>query len=183
MKIQEKYQEEIINKVKEWLEKVIIGLNLCPFAREPYENQRVRLKVYFSKTLKETVSDFQKEVQYLNKHSNKDTSLLIYPRMANILEFSRLVQACEEWIFINKLFKQYQIVFFHPNAILHNEINTAKNLVIQAPYPILHLLRAPDVERLGSKTKMDIQQANDKKLSSLTPAELEHYFKLIKTKN
>ncbi len=168
-----KKNSEILEQVQSWLETVIIGFNLCPFAKEPYENGRVRLIIYNSKDLVNGFESFQKEIQYLKAHPEIDTTLVIYPEFTNIKNFHKLLQHCEQWIVMAKLYYEFQMVFFHPNALVAEPPEDPKNFVIKAPYPILHLLRLPQVFELGKKMKKDTHITNDKKLSSLTPEEID----------
>ena len=56
----------MIARFRCWIERVVIGLGLCPFARKPYEGDRVRY----------VVSDAG-EPELLSKYSIRDVSLLI----------------------------------------------------------------------------------------------------------
>lgn len=173
-------KDEIIQVIKNWLEKLIIGMNLCPFAREPYEKNAVRISVNHESSIIENIHFFEREIRYITKHNKIETSLLVFPQLSDILVFQKLVEKCEQLLVLKKWYKDYQITFFHPCACIDGfEHNSPHHLVIQSPYPILHILRVTSVESLGAKIKEDVHISNDKKLSELNSTEVKQLWQDI----
>ncbi len=173
-------KDEIIQVIKNWLEKLIIGMNLCPFAKEPYQKNAVRISVSDAFSLTDGMSFFEREIRYIAKHNKIETSLLVFPHFSDITSFNKFIQQCEALLVLKKWYKEYQITFFHPSAQIKGYTeNSSHHLVIQAPYPVLHLLRVASVESLGAKVKEDVHIANDKKLSELNSTEVKQLWQDI----
>lgn len=177
----EREKNEIIQITKNWIEKLIIGMNLCPFAKEPYQKNAVRIIVSEAFSLTEGISFFEREIRYIAKHDKIETSLLVFPHFSDITVFNKFIQQCEALLVLKKWYKEYQITFFHPCAHIENfPINSPHHLVIQSPYPVLHILRVASVESLGAKVKEDVHIVNDQKLSQMSNKEVEKLWQDIK---
>jgi len=174
-------KDEIIKVVQNWVEKLIIGMNLCPFAKDPYENDAVRIILNNDKSLQSCLTFFEREIRYLAKHPKTETTLIVFPELSDIVAFDKFYQKCEEMLIVKKWYNDYQITFFHPFAqIREYPKESAHQLVIQAPYPILHLLRVHSVEKLGAKVKNDVHITNDQKLSELSEKDVQKLWEDIK---
>ncbi len=172
-------KKKCLTLIKNWLEEIIIGLNICPFAKEPYINQKIRFSVTQSKPNLNYFQEFLKELQYLNNHPQMDTTLWILPNFLNdLIKFHQLYAICDEFIIKNNQYKVFQTVFFHPLAKIKGiEPDSPKQLVIQAPLPIIHILRTPQIEALGAKIKHDVHETNDKRLSQISAQEYQKIWK------
>lgn len=178
LKIDKKKVSEI---VKNWLEEVIIGLNICPFAKEPYINQRVRISILLDKKQVNWFSEFSKELEHLQVNPFIDTTLWVLPFFVQKLTiFYELYLQCDLYLMNSKRYKDFQIVFFHPDANIQGvEPISPKQLVIKAPFPIIHILRTPQVEALGAKIKKDVHLANDERLGNMPLDEYQMIWKKL----
>ncbi|MCS7020124.1 MAG: DUF1415 domain-containing protein [Bernardetiaceae bacterium] len=164
--------QKIIRVTRYWLEQVIIGLNLCPFAKAPYLENKVRVVVTDAANARTLADVFMAEIKYLDAHPNKETTLLVVPAIQNVNDFHAVYMNCELILLQKKLTEVYQIVSFHPLArVSGHPPDSPLNLVMMAPYPIIHILRTESVEKLGSKIRQDIQLVNSNRLANMTKEE------------
>lgn len=175
-----KEKKEIIQTTRKWVETFIIGLNLCPFAKMPYENGAVRFVVGESSKMKGFLEIFANEIELLEKNHNTETTLVILPALNKVEQFMAFMQFCEEMIVLNSWVQKYQIVSFHPLMRFEGiPADSPQQLPGIAPYPILHILRVPSVEMLGAQIKKDVQTENNKRLSQLSKDEVRRLWEKV----
>lgn len=162
-------KKQITDTIHRWLEQIIIGLNLCPFAKAPYVENKVRLAITDAANERALKDAFIKEINYLDANPRKETTLLIAPYFRNASEFNTVFEECEYLLIQKKLTDTYQIVSFHPLArMIGRPPDSPLNLVMMAPYPIIHILRTESVEKLGSKMRRDVQAVNSNFLQKMS---------------
>src|SRR5690606_38862982 len=73
----------IVSAVTTWLEKAVIGLNLCPFAKSVYVRNQVRLRVSEATTTEELARALIDELSLLHAPdaAQPDTTHLIHPQI------------------------------------------------------------------------------------------------------
>ena len=71
--------ELIKQQIWQWVDDVIIGLNLCPFAKKPRINKQIRLHISFASNDETLLSDFMTELEFISKvdATDKDTTLFV----------------------------------------------------------------------------------------------------------
>lgn len=162
-------KKQITEATHRWLEQIIIGLNLCPFAKAPYVENRVRLAITDAANNRALTDAFMAEIKYLDTNLHKETTLLIAPYFRSAGEFNTVFEECEYLLIQKKLTDVYQIVSFHPLArMMGHSPESPLNLVMIAPYPTIHILRTESVERLGAKMRTDVHQTNTARLSQMS---------------
>lgn len=163
-------KQEIIELCKKWVETFIIGLNLCPFAKTPFVKGRVRFVVYGEQDLRRLLELYGEELELLEEQpTNKlETTLVIVPALGNQTHFSIYVKYCQEMLVINQLEEAFLIVPFHPlTQHMGYPKNAPNHFTGKAPYPIVHILRKPSVDKFGTLYQGDVQIDNDIKLRKL----------------
>lgn len=162
-------KKEAHEVTQKWIREVIIGLNLCPFAKAPFIANRVRIAVVDKTNMKSFLTAFLKELERLDKYPHTETTLMVIPAFGRMTDFQAFFSYCEEMLVLNECQHKYQLVFFHPYARLVGlPPESPKNLTTIAPYPTLHILRVESVEKLGAQLKQDVQKQNDQTLQQLT---------------
>jgi uncharacterized protein len=136
---------EIIRKqTEQWIHKVVIGLNFCPFARREMLQQTIRYRILNEASDKETVlATLKEEYEILDNQSNIATSFLILPQSwQDFKTYWQLSRAADKQIRQLKYSGVYQLATFHPDYIFAGADQAdAANYTNRSPYPMLHLLR------------------------------------------
>ncbi|HDY84324.1 MAG TPA: DUF1415 domain-containing protein [Methylophaga sp.] len=175
--------DDAILDVETWLDDVVIGLNLCPFAATPRKNKQVRFTVSQALTEEVLLADLYAELTLMSQTPAEEveTSLLIVPDMLNKFDdynqFLDLADALLEEFEWDGIF---QIASFHPDyCFAETDIDSIENLTNRSPYPILHILREATLEKALEKMtspdeifKRNIETMNelpDEKIKALFP--------------
>lgn len=143
--------EAVIAATREWIEKAVIGLNLCPFARAVYVKHQVRYVVSHAPHLDGLLEDLDRELDFLAAADPAivDTTLLIHPTLLpDFLDFNDFMQLAEAALGEHGLDGVIQIASFHPAFQFEGTApDDIGNYTNRAPFPTLHLLREASIER------------------------------------
>lgn len=143
--------EEVIQATRNWLEKAVIGLNLCPFAKAVYVKNQVRIVVSEAKHLDAFLEDLDREMLYLAEVDPEvtDTTLLIHPTLlADFLTFNDVVAIAEEAVDEHELTGILQVANFHPQFQFDGtELDDLGNFTNRSPYPTIHLIRESSIAK------------------------------------
>ncbi|QMT30521.1 DUF1415 domain-containing protein [Alysiella filiformis] len=143
--------EIIIQQTKNWLEKAVIGLNFCPFAKAPYVKKQVRIQVSHAKHLDAFLQDLDDEIQLLlhTPAEEVETTLLIQPTLFNdFLLFNDVLEFADQAIADNQAEGIIQIAPFHPHfQFADTQADDIGNYTNRSPYPTLHLIREDSIEK------------------------------------
>jgi uncharacterized protein len=143
--------DEYIAGTRRWIERAVVGLNLCPFARSPYLDQRVAFRVSQARDSDALLDDLCGELQSLHAADPADceTALLIAPFvLADFLDFNDFLDAADAAIDVLKLDGVIQVASFHPDyCFADSAADDIENCTNRSPWPTLHLLREASVER------------------------------------
>ena len=143
--------EEILAATRAWLEKAVIGLDLCPFARTVYVRDQVRFLVSEAETPEDLLADLVSELRTLSETDPEviDTTLLIHPWvLEDFLDYNDFLDVAEAAVAELGLEGEIQVASFHPQyQFADTEPEDVENYTNRSPYPILHLLREASVER------------------------------------
>lgn len=143
--------EAIVAATRNWIEKAVIGLNLCPFAKAVHVHQRIRYCVSEAKTTADLIEDLTRELHALHTADPNDceTTLLIHPYvLTDFLDYSFFLPTAEARISKLGYGAEFQLASFHPQYQFGDaEPDDIENYTNRAPYPTLHLLRETSIER------------------------------------
>ena len=143
--------EEVLGKTRHWLEAVVIGLNLCPFAKAVYVKKQVRLVVSHARHADDLLEELDRELDLLvaTPADEIDTTLLIHPTLfEDFLDFNDFLEVAEGVVDEHELEGVVQLASFHPQFQFDGtEPDAISNYSNRAPFAILHLLREDSVER------------------------------------
>lgn len=143
--------EEIIASTRRWLEKAVIGLNLCPFAESIYRATRIRFHVSEQRSAAGLLQELRCELTGLQAADplQCETTLLIHPWvLANFREYNDFLDVCDAALTELDLEGELQIASFHPHyQFAGTQADDIENYTNRSPYPMLHLLREASVER------------------------------------
>ncbi|MGQ2980809.1 MAG: DUF1415 domain-containing protein [Polaromonas sp.] len=143
--------EEVLAATRQWLEKAVIGLNLCPFAKAVYVKNQVRLVVSQARHADDLLEELDRELDLLvaTPADQIDTTLLIHPTLfEDFLDFNDFMEIAEGVVDEHALEGVVQLASFHPKFQFEGtEPDDLGNFTNRAPFAILHLLREESVER------------------------------------
>ncbi|MBC7597563.1 MAG: DUF1415 domain-containing protein [Polaromonas sp.] len=143
--------EAVLAATRHWLEKAVIGLNLCPFAKAVYVKNQVRLVVSQARHADDLLDELDKELDLLvaTPADEIDTTLLIHPTLFDdFLDFNDFLEIAEGVVGEHGLEGVIQLASFHPQFQFEGtEPDAISNYTNRAPFAILHLLREDSVER------------------------------------
>jgi hypothetical protein len=143
--------DAIIAATRRWLERAVIGLNLCPFAKSVYIKEQVRYVVSDATTPEALLETLMDELQHLSDSDpdKVDTTLLIHPFVLNDFEdYNEFLDVADAALEDMQLDGELQVASFHPDyQFADSDPNDIANYTNRAPYPILHLLREDSIER------------------------------------
>lgn len=143
--------EEILAAMRQWVEKAVIGLNLCPFAKSVYVKNQVRFVISKAKHLDGFLDDLDRELDLLAEAdpSEIDTTLLVHPTLLpDFLDFNDFTTIAEAAVEEHGLEGIIQVANFHPRfRFADTEPDDIGNYTNRAPYPTLHLIREESLAR------------------------------------
>lgn len=143
--------DQIIAATQQWLDRAVIGLNLCPFAKAVHIKKQVRYVVSDASTPEALLETLMEELQNLSDADPEvtDTTLLIHPFvLTDFLDYNEFLDVADAAVEDMQLDGELQVASFHPDyQFADTDLNDIGNYTNRAPYPILHLLREESVER------------------------------------
>ena len=141
----------VITDTQRWLERAVIGLNLCPFAKAEHVHGRIRYVVSSAESEDALLEDLRREAVYLQEAdpAHCETTLLMHPRvLTEFLYYNAFLDRADALLQELELDGVLQIASFHPqNQFADAQTDDITNYSNRAPYPTLHLLREASVER------------------------------------
>jgi uncharacterized protein len=165
--------EQVTADVRRWLERAVIGLNLCPFAKAVHVKGQVRFAVSAATDGAGVLQDLQHELDVIGASdpAQHDTTLLVAPdALADFLEFNDVVARAERLLRKRGLEGVIQLASFHPAFTFADaDEGDVTNFTNRSPYPVLHLLREASIDRAVAAfpDAADIYEANMAKLREI----------------
>lgn len=168
-----------LERVRHWVETVVIGWNLCPFARKEFLQDRIRFVVSEAEDEEALLHDLLSELELLERDAEIETTVLIHPGvLTDFYDYNQFLDYVDGLIVQYEYEGIFQVASFHPQyQFAGTEPDDPENYTNRSPYPILHLLREdslaqaidryqdvegiPDrnIALLKSKTELEIEQA------------------------
>lgn len=156
-----------------WVERAVIGLNLCPFAKAVLVRNRVRFRLSAATAADEVLTVLGEELQHLATvpAATTDTTLLVLPQaFADFLDFHLFQPEVDALLRRLEFAGIFQVAPFHPRwefaGSTHDDV---ANCVGRAPFPTLHLLREASIDRAVAVVPdaSRIYEANRRRLHEL----------------
>lgn len=143
--------ETIIASTQVWLEKAVIGLNLCPFAKAVHVKKQIRYVVSAATTAEELLEDLLNELRLLQDTDVEkiDTTLLIHPHVfGDFLDFNDFFDTIDIAVAEPEFNDEFQVATLHPQyQFAGTNLDDIENYTNRSPYPTLHLLREASVDK------------------------------------
>jgi hypothetical protein len=165
-----------IEDTRRWLERAVIGLNLCPFAKAVHVKQQIHYALSQAlgvNELREELGTQLRELVKLNADVRETTLLIVPTVLRNFLDFNDFLAEAEEVLIGLDLEGVIQIASFHPNyQFAGTRADDITNFTNRSPYPTLHLLREASIDRAveAFPDPQAIFETNMQTLENLGPA-------------
>ena len=141
----------VTDHTRQWLEKAVIGLNLCPFAKAPHVKNLVRISVSQARHLDGFLEDLDRELQLLGDTpaDELETTLLVHPTLFPDFDtFNQMLDIADAALVDNGLEGIVQIAPFHPDFQFEGtDSDDIGNYTNRSPYPTLHLIREDSIAK------------------------------------
>jgi hypothetical protein len=142
---------DAIAATRRWLERAVIGLNLCPFARAVHMKQQIRWVESPARDAEELLVDLAAELRLLADADPEqvETTLLIHPRaLTDFRDYNDFLDVADATIEAMCLAGVVQVASFHPDyQFAGTAPDDVENLSNRSPHPMLHLLREDSIAR------------------------------------
>ncbi|MEM8500444.1 MAG: DUF1415 domain-containing protein [Pseudomonadota bacterium] len=138
-----------VDATRQWVNNVVVGLNLCPFAKREFMNDKLRFAVTDSTTIERLLEDLLDELNLLCCQAEIETTLLIHPQvLVDFFDFNDFLAAANDLIVDREFEGIFQLASFHPNYQFAGvDENDASNYTNRSPYPMIHILREESLSR------------------------------------
>ncbi len=141
----------VVQDTVRWLERAVIGLNLCPLAKSVHTKGQIHYVVSHATDARALLEDLQRELEALAEAppDKRDTTLLMAPlAMPDFLDFNDFLELADELVEAMDLAGILQVASFHPRFQFEGTLaDDVSNCTNRAPYPTLHLLREESIDR------------------------------------
>ena len=177
--------DKIIKSVRHWVETVVVGLNLCPFAKRELVNDRVRFVVSEAETEADLVIALQTELNILEQDDEVETTLLIHPKvLQDFYDYNEFLDAADGLLIEMKRDGIIQVASFHPDyQFAETDPDDVENYTNRSPYPLLHLIREaslekaianyPDADNIPARNIILLQELGQKKVEAVFQSHFE----------
>ena len=174
--------DKIVESVQQWVESLVVDMNLCPFAKRELVNNRVRFTVTQAITEEQLLEALQAELKLLENDSSIETTLLIHSKvLQDFHDYNQFLNYADGLLVQMGLEGVYQIASFHPDyQFAGTAPEDAENYISRSPYPVLHILREeslervidefPDIEQIPVRNVELMNSLGKKKLQTLMQA-------------
>jgi hypothetical protein len=177
--------DRVIAATRNWVEKAVIGLRLCPFAASPYLRGLIRYRVSEQQSPDGLAEELSQELKLLAAADpfRCETSLLIHPHvLGDFLDYNQFLDQADAAVAALGLEGELQIAGFHPEyQFAGSASNDVENCSNRSPYPMLHLLRESSVRRaratfpgvndIGNRNMATLRELGSAALQKLLNAE------------
>lgn len=139
--------------VRRWVDLMVVGLNLCPFARTEVVNKRVHFVETEAQSEAQLLEDLATELTLLAETPSIETTLLVHPQvLKDFAAYNQFLDEVDALLQGMQLDGELQVASFHPDyQFAGTAPDDAENYTNRAPYPVLHIIREASIEdRLDS---------------------------------
>ena len=148
----ESKEQEQLKSVKQWVDQVVVGMNLCPFAKPVIKVDGLRYQLNSSANLDELRGFFLQELSLISQttEQNVATSVLIIPNgLTDFYDYLDFLADCEALIAQAGLRNEFQLASFHPRYVFAGvEESDVSHWTNRSPFPIIHIIREQQMTRV-----------------------------------
>ena len=140
---------KIISHTRNWINRVIVGMNFCPFAKREIDSGHVHYQICRDTDIEPALHCLVEECQRLDESPGIETTLVIFAEGFELFEsYLDLLELANQLLVTQGYEGIYELASFHPDYCFEGEsIGDAANYTNRSPYPMLHLIREASLER------------------------------------
>ncbi len=168
-----------------WLNDVVIGLNLCPFAKSPLQHQRIKIVVTEAENEMDILAKLKSELNQIDSAPREqlETTLLVLSHgLQDFFDYNNFLDRVDALLEQNDWLGVFQIATFHPDyQFAGTTADDPSNLTNRSPFPILHILREDSLSEAvrGTEQADAIVARNIKTVNSLSEVNKAQLFPYI----
>jgi uncharacterized protein len=170
----------VVNSVKQWFEKAVLGLNLCPFAFRPHRQGGIVFELSHADDDESCLGDLYLNLDKMDKDESIETIILILPQhLTRFTDYNQFLVLADLLLEQQGWSGVYQIASFHPDYQFEDTLpDDRSNWTNRSPFPLLHLIREQSIaEALGSSKNIErIPETNVRTLQTLDDARMFEIF-------
>lgn len=140
-----------IEETKLWIDRAVIGLNLCPFAKAPQINGLVRYTLTKTRKTEVLLQALSDQLLYLESTAPEicETAVLIHPNiLKDFLDYNDFLDDADQLLERLGLDGVFQIASFHPQyQFAGSDLDDITNYTNRSPFPMLHILREASIDK------------------------------------
>ena len=171
---------EIITATQQWLQEIVIGLDLCPFAKHALGS--IQFLLSEASDEQHLLADLEQACLQLKNDISVETLLLIHPNVLQDFDaYNQFLGYADGLLEVMQLDGDLQVASFHPDyQFADTDFESAENYTNRSPFPMLHLLREasvelaissnPDIDDIPQRNIETMQQLGAEKLKSILSA-------------
>ena len=181
------FETKVIAVTTAWIENVVIGLNLCPFAKAIHVKQQLRYSVSFANNGEALLEEFKRELKKLvaTRPDHIESTLLIHPNVLDdFQDYLHFLLLCDATLEELELDGIVQVASFHPNyQFAGTAPDDVTNYSNRSPFPTLHLLREcsvtraveslPDAAAIYESNIVTLKRIGESRMKAITAALLD----------
>jgi uncharacterized protein len=171
-----------IDATLHWLDRAVIGLNLCPFAGAVRRRNAIRVVCCPARDVVALQAALQQELVHLAQSDPQEleTTLLVHPRVLNDFhEYNDFLDIADATVVAAGLEGVVQVASFHPDyCFADSPPDAVENHTNRSPHPMLHLLRESSVER-AVESHPDIESIYETNIQTLRRIGLAGWHRML----
>jgi hypothetical protein len=165
--------DQVLALTRQWVESMVVGLNLCPFASPVVRHNTLRYVVSEETDTESLAAFFLQELALIHESDEKEiaTSLLIMPKaVPDFYDYLDLLDLCEGLLEEAELEGVFQLASFHPGYLFGGvPANDISHWTNRSPFPMFHLIREDQMSKVLKhyKNPDEIPERNIQRLREL----------------
>jgi hypothetical protein len=165
----------VLAATRAWLERAVIGLNLCPFAKAVHVKDQLRYVVSTATSPEALLEQLESELRFLAAADPEqvEMTLLVHPQvLQDFIDYNDFLDVADAAVERLDLGGELQIASFHPDyQFAGTDPDDISNFSNRSPYPTLHLLRESSIDAAVAAfpDAADIYERNIETLERLGP--------------
>lgn len=175
--------QNYLQQTQHWVEKIVIGLNLCPFAKPVFAKNQIKFVLSEATTLEALTNDLLVELDFLTgiEGDDTETTIIVHPHVLEDFEdYLDYIDFTMDLVAEAGLEGTLQVASFHPNYQFEGtQMTDIENYTNRSPFPMLHILREDTIEK-ATNTYPNIETIPERNIEKLKTIGLDGIAQILK---